>query len=85
VLKKLTEVSKNGKKKRCSKGFFFQNQSALIFTSQKELFAQSADMTKFSHMWIENDYIPEGSPLTIFKNVVTNPEIRQIVKCDYKV
>lgn len=43
-------------------GFLFQNQSALIFTSQKGLFTQSANLTKFSHMWVEDDYIPEVSP-----------------------
>lgn len=35
-------------------------------------------------MWIEDDYIPESSPLRIFKykNVDSNPEIRQTGKCN---
>lgn len=34
-------------------------------------------------MWIEEDYVPESSPLRIFKYkiVESNPEIRQTGKC----
>lgn len=71
-------------RKEMPQGFFFQNQSALIFTSQKGLFIQSVNMTKFSHMWTEDDDVPGSSPIRIFKykSVESNPEVRQIGRCN---